>query len=595
MQRQGTCARARAASLAPRAWQRRRRNLQSLICNPQSVLGLLLLLLFALPASAQRTQAPTSLVKVTTKVVSNAVRVTLQADGNIYLDNGAFFQRAMERPESGQRRAKPIRRVPLRLWNCRSKVGSFVDVGRYPVSHLEITVPPEDPFGVGIGVEVVLYRDAMCMSYNWGWGTRQGWDYSGLGFDITLTPDRQSLIFTILSDRLAPRPVERVQPGPEHPERLSLEYRGGEVLVTAQYVPLRRLLGALSEATGESFTVADEVDRTVSLHLQGIPVRTLLRTLGRAYGLAIEPGGDGWIVTDGVVDGLTNYTASNTRRLPLKYLTPADAADLLPNSLIAQLHSDVERNAIVASGPDLVLDKIAADLARVDVAPPQIEVEALVLEHSTSRDVAAALGFGVGSRTVQGEAQDQSLSLSIGSVPAAGHDVHARVRALVESGLAQVRAQPKVLVVNGRSGSLFVGSQRYVPFRRSSYFGVVPQLRSVPVGVTLGVTPCTGGAGVNLDVSLAVTMVQGFDAVSGLPILGVVRSTASVRAEQEDAVLITGLKLAQGNRSRRKIPILGDLPLFGVLFRDNTRRDDLADVTMLVIARVVEPAPGAGK
>ena len=95
--------------------------------------------------------------------------------------------------------------------------------------------------------------------------------------------------------------------------------------------------------------------------------------------------------------------------------------------------------------------------------------------------------------------------------------------------------------------------------------------------------------------SLAVTMVQGFDAVSGLPILGVVRSTASVRAEQEDAVLITGLKLAQGNRSRRKIPILGDLPLFGVLFRDNTRRDDLADVTMLVIARVVEPAPGAGK
>ncbi|HOM73046.1 MAG TPA: hypothetical protein PLP86_12445, partial [Armatimonadota bacterium] len=79
--------------------------------------------------------------------MSNAVRITITADGVIsYYFNNLDYIDWDAYEKNGWRYTpdilKSTRKLRLRLYNARSQVGSFANVGKYPVSHVELSVPP---------------------------------------------------------------------------------------------------------------------------------------------------------------------------------------------------------------------------------------------------------------------------------------------------------------------------------------------------------------------------------------------------------------------------------------------------------------------
>ncbi|MHC4540536.1 MAG: hypothetical protein ACYS74_12250, partial [Planctomycetota bacterium] len=117
--------------------------------------GLLLCVLSVAPAAAQgrresREQRPSrdvvgympaycSCVEVEKMQLANAAIVTVKADG--LLKTTADRMDFLEENEPGEYDTRAITRLPIRLENARSELGSFVDINLYPISHLEIVIP----------------------------------------------------------------------------------------------------------------------------------------------------------------------------------------------------------------------------------------------------------------------------------------------------------------------------------------------------------------------------------------------------------------------------------------------------------------------
>lgn len=174
------------------------------------LLALLVLALSALPAAAQRGAAYCNVTEIKSEQLSNGVRVTIVADGELnwqldferLVSEGAIECQVVYGEWGRGINCMPTERftrTPLRLMNARSKLGSaFVPVSKYPVSHVEISIPSWAVEGVGLEVDVVNYLS---------WFTGEG-ELFHPRYDFWFYPsdDRTQIIVAWTSDRFPPPP-----------------------------------------------------------------------------------------------------------------------------------------------------------------------------------------------------------------------------------------------------------------------------------------------------------------------------------------------------------------------------------------------------
>jgi type II secretory pathway component GspD/PulD (secretin) len=84
-----------------------------------------------------------------------------------------------------------------------------------------------------------------------------------------------------------------------------------------------------------------------------------------------------------------------------------------------------------------------------------------------------------------------------------------------------------------------------------------------------------------------VTAVAELDVTTGLPTTSTRRAETTLLLRDGETLLIGGLKLQQQDTLTRKVPILGDLPLIGGLFRVRTQRHTTTELAIFVTPRII--------
>jgi type II secretory pathway component GspD/PulD (secretin) len=169
-------------------------------------------------------------------------------------------------------------------------------------------------------------------------------------------------------------------------------------------------------------------------------------------------------------------------------------------------------------------------------------------------------------------------------------DVEARLRALAAEGRVRIRATPTAVALNGQSARIFSGQQRYI---RADYFvewsqAFITRVIPVDVGVSLEMNCWVGAEGVILaTVTPRVTAIAELDVKTGLPTVSTRLAETTVLLREGETLLIGGLKLQQQDTITRKVPLLGDLPLIGGLFRAKTQRRTTTELAILVTPRII--------
>lgn len=262
--------------------------------------------------------------------------------------------------------------------------------------------------------------------------------------------------------------------------------------------------------------------------------------------------------------------------------TAAQTAAQAAADLSGQVYfeADEDTNSLLVMTASKNFSRIKEILAELDKPVPQVLINVLLAEvtHDKSIDLGAEFSLlnmresGRGSSLVTDFAvAEQTGGLVIRSIE---KDVEATLRALEEVGKLDVLSRPYILTGNNQTATITVGEE--VPFIRNTRITETGQtintIEYEDIGIILEVTPHINPEGlVIMDVSPEISAITG----KTVPISETVNAsvfakrsaTSRVAVRDAQTIVIGGLIEDQKTENIKKVPLLGDIPLLGHLFK----------------------------
>ena len=279
--------------------------------------------------------------------------------------------------------------------------------------------------------------------------------------------------------------------------------------------------------------------------------------------------------------------------------------------------------ALVTAQPaGLAAFEAALDLFYASI--PQVEISVLVIEYNTGD----ALSFGVAqldeatpifnnltsSQLVRSYSSafpasqpivGTSAVADIGRFALGGiHDaweLNALVEALEANNLADITSSPKMVVRNGGVAAISTLTQVPYPKAKFSQLGseVATDITFMPVGVRMNIIPVIAGTdSVILQVFADVSAITSFADTEPIvtPVTSQRSAVTTVYLKDGHTLVIGGLKSKTLFENETKVPILGDIPVLGFLFRSTSTVRNDTTVEFHITPRIVEDrgAPAIG-
>ncbi len=292
--------------------------------------------------------------------------------------------------------------------------------------------------------------------------------------------------------------------------------------------------------------------------------------------------------------------------------------------------ADKRTNSVLLMGSRADISTLLALIDQLDVMLGQVLIEVVILEVRLSNNLSygidwlqrsytayneerlgpgntvinrqPVIGFGGGQRVLGASTpfidganvtRDTPLSGAL-SYYSTFYDLNldAILQAAASSSDARILSTPVVLTTDNTEASISVGEERPVVTTssttdagtiRSSY-----EYRNI--GINLTVTPRINPARlVVMDIKQTADGIAGTVLIDGneVPIITKREFSASVAVDSRQTIVLGGLVSTDKSVGRTKIPILGDIPLLGALFRSDVRNSVRTELLVLLTPYVL--------
>jgi type II secretory pathway component GspD/PulD (secretin) len=377
-----------------------------------------------------------------------------------------------------------------------------------------------------------------------------------------------------------------------------------EVLITNVFyeTDLREALAAISAQAGINIVADQTVYGFISLELVDVPFEEALRRLLLPFGLTYRRLVGYYLVGAAYPDNPSFPLLSVTERIVPSYVRADRVPVLLSQFYEPFIRVDGNTNVLTVTASPEIIERIKQDLAKIDVPPRQVMVEALVTEFS--KEARKSLGIDASwmatndGRTLSvlapiGDLLDSTLGITIvrpdAEVEGWVGDFSATMRALVQDGEVNIRANPRVATLEGQKAAILIGKEQYYVI----VTGVAPysygQLERIPVGVSLNIVPYISSEDeITVEIQPEVSDVVGTGA-TGLPVVSKRAVSTKIRVKDGETITIGGLLQKNESTVRRKIPLLGDIPILGYLFSRTDKRVDEVETVVFITPHIIPP------
>jgi general secretion pathway protein D len=287
-----------------------------------------------------------------------------------------------------------------------------------------------------------------------------------------------------------------------------------------------------------------------------------------------------------------------------------------------QVFADKATNSIILSSTKNAYTKLQSVIRDLDTPRKQVFVEAVILEVQVSRlrqigsDPLQIIGVGK-SGSVQGIAGFNTapenlatLAQAISGVAAGGAtggaatvlntvNVRAFLQLLMSLTDTNVLSTPQVLAADNQKAKIVVGENRPFPTGQAQGItgGTLVTIERKDVGVTLEITPqVLENDMIRLEIKQEITAIEENVAQtigSGTTSVPVGPSTTkrsmetTTIAKDQQTILIGGLVRDNITLNENKVPLLGDIPLLGWLFRFQSRQVDKLNLLVFLTPTLV--------
>lgn len=262
--------------------------------------------------------------------------------------------------------------------------------------------------------------------------------------------------------------------------------------------------------------------------------------------------------------------------------------------------ADAVSNSVMVLSPERNFDRIRRLLEQLDQPVKQVLVRVLVAEVTLEKGIDLGVeltGGSRGSTDASNVFTDFNLfdsALGVNGFLIENTDFRAAIRALATNTNFDVLSRPYILTTDNREATVNVSQE--VPVitgsRTDQNNNVTSTFDRRDVGIILTVTPQINSEGlVVLDVTqeLSALSDQAIPVAADVesPIINKRTMTTRVLVEHGQTAVIGGLVKDQIAETVRKVPLLGDIPLLGALFRRTESTKSQTELLVFLTPQVV--------
>jgi type IV pilus assembly protein PilQ len=410
-------------------------------------------------------------------------------------------------------------------------------------------------------------------------------------------------------------------------------YSGQKLSLNFQSIEVRSLLQVIADFTNFNIITSDSVTGTVTLRLQDVPWDQALDIILQSKGLGMRKTGNVlWVAPKDEINAkeklelesaaaLQNLEPLRTQSFQMNYTKAAEVAAQLSatgggsagntSRMLSPRGSTIAEprtNQLFVTDIPSKLEQIQQLIAKLDVAVRQVLIEARIVEASDTFNKALGVRLGGGGTgTIDGRRAAFGSSYAAGSsgttsgdfvnFPAAGgasvavsifnaaanRFLNLELSALEADGKGKVVSSPRVITADQIKALIEQGTE--FPYQVASSSGATSiafRKASLKLEVTPQITP-EGNIILDLDVNKDT---RGINTAAGYAI-DTKHIKTQVLVENGGTVVVGGIFTEDQVDTVDKVPVLGDLPGLGNLFKRTARSSEKREMLVFITPKVV--------
>lgn len=392
---------------------------------------------------------------------------------------------------------------------------------------------------------------------------------------------------------------------------------------------IREVLNMLAARAGVNMIYSADVAGTVTLNLNRVPFDEAFKTILNVQGLAAQQAGDNILRIASPATLLAEQTRAflQTRVFFLNYAKAEDiktqvlavaAAEGRKSSCV----TDAANNAIVVTDSAMGLETTARLIRSLDRVPKQVVIEAKLVEVSLESSFDMGVNWGYSSMDSKGRyvgMNDSANMVKVNGVDVpfpsytdtgvklASKNIYGGLRlgrigsnyildiaiqAAAKKGKAKVLSDPKVATLNNKEATINITNQ--LPYdtaevtTTNGISNTTYKTTYVTTGIILKVTPTINSDG---RITMKINPVVSQPSVASGSVAPAVdtRSTdTNVIVRDGETIVIGGLIHDAQSDYVYKVPLFGDIPLIGALFRKKSVSRSRMELLIFVTPRIME-------
>ncbi|MFB3891510.1 MAG: secretin and TonB N-terminal domain-containing protein [Phycisphaerae bacterium] len=433
------------------------------------------------------------------------------------------------------------------------------------------------------------------------------------------------------------------KPSGEEPSTVKM-IQPGAFDIHARDTDLRLVLQLLSTQGRKNIVATKEVSGKVSADLYGVTFKEALDAVLRATGYVYEEKGNFvYVYTPEQLEKvkkaerkmavktfrLTYINANDAKTLVTPHLSAEGTVALTPAALGGITPSKTDTGGASYAADDVLvirdyedkMPQIEAFIREIDVKPQQVLIEATILQATLDESNALGVDFNVlagvdfqnidsSSNGVEDLTKGKLDAKTIGAntdmaawrtdfaglVPKGGFsfgfisdNFAAFVRALESVTPTTVLANPKLLIVNRQRGEVLIGRHDGYLTTTVTETVATQTVQFLDTGTRLIVRPYIGKSG---DVRMEIHPEDSSGGIvqfgqNALPQSSTTEVTSNVIVKDGRTIVIGGLFREETKAGRSQVPVLGNVPVLGTLFKGTTDSTKRTEIIILITPHII--------
>jgi len=277
---------------------------------------------------------------------------------------------------------------------------------------------------------------------------------------------------------------------------------------------------------------------------------------------------------------------------------------------VGAIKIDERSNKIAVTDYPDKLEEIARIIEAFDVRPPQVLIDAQIIEVKPSDQFQMGVNWeylikkNFDIKTTLPLTTQNVLAVGAAAGPAgmASSIVAGQYKGIIDVlrtiGEVNILSSPRIMVINNQEARIHIGRRDAYITSTASQSGTGTTVTSqsvnfVDIGIQLHVTPTISSEEfvtmkIKPEVSDATPrLIKSQDQETEVPIVSTSESETTVMVKDGVTIIIGGLAQDKRTKTVKKIPLLGDIPLVGLIFRSTDDKVEKDELVILLTPHII--------